>query len=57
MGSTTQLYRLERGDTILEMDGQRFRTDTDVRNHRFETTMQFIDNNTGQTVAGSLTLP
>ena len=30
--SSPQLLRLERGDTIFEMDGQRFRTDDEVRN-------------------------
>ncbi len=53
----SQPIRLERGDTIFEMDGQRFRTDDDVKNHRFDTTMRLIDSRTGRTIASSLTLP
>jgi serine/threonine-protein kinase len=55
--ASTQRVRLERGDTIFEIDGQRFRTDEEVRNHRLETTMRLIDRRTGRTIAGSLTLP
>jgi len=55
--ASTQLVRLERGDTIFEIDGQRFRTDDDVKNHRFDTTMRLIDSRTGRTISGSLTLP
>lgn len=57
MGNATQLFRLEKGDTIFEMDGQRFRTDDEVRNHRGETTMRFIDGKSGRTMEASLTLP
>ena len=53
----SQPIRLERGDTIFELDGQRFRTDDDVKNHRYDTTMRLIDSRTGRTIAGSLTLP
>jgi len=55
--ATPQPNRLEQGDTIIEMDGQRFRTDAEVRNHRSETAIRFIDSRTGQTMAGSFTLP
>ena len=58
MGSSTQLNRLEKGyKPIFEMDGQRFRNEDHVRDHRGETTMRFIDKNTGQTMAAALTLP
>jgi S1-C subfamily serine protease len=57
IGSSAQLYALQKGDTIFEMDGQRFRTEDDARNHRFETTMRFINKNTGQTFEAALTLP
>lgn len=56
VGANGFIY-LERDDTILEMDGQRFRTHDDVRNHRFETTMRFIDSRTGRIMNASLTLP
>ena len=55
--ANAQAYRLERGDTIFEIDGQRFRTDLDVRSHRLESTIRFIDVRTGQIMAGSFTLP
>jgi hypothetical protein len=49
--------RLERGDTIFEMDGMRFRTPADFRNHRAYTTMRFIDSRTGRTYWASFNLP
>jgi PDZ domain len=57
LGGSPQLSRLEQGDTIFEMDAQRFQTDDDVRNHRSSTTFRFVDSRTGQTMAGSFTLP
>jgi hypothetical protein len=57
MASSTQLFRLEQGDTIFEMDDQRFLSEADVRNHRFETTMRFIDRNSGRTMAAAFALP
>jgi hypothetical protein len=49
--------RLEQGDTIFEMDGLRFRTPADVRNHRAYTTMRFIDVRTGRTYGAAFNLP
>ena len=49
--------RLEQGDTIFEMDGLRFRTAADFRNHRAYTTMRFIDVRTGSTYGASFNLP
>jgi PDZ domain len=57
IGAAPQLYYLEKGDTILELDGQTFRTEADVSNHQSETTMRFIDKNTRQVYDGIITLP
>jgi S1-C subfamily serine protease len=57
LASATPLYRLEKGDTIFELDGQRFRTEDDVKNHRADTTMRFIDTKTGKTMDVALKLP
>jgi len=53
----TGYVRLEQGDTIFEMDGIRFRTPDDVRNHRAYTTIRFIDSRTGQTMVAGFNLP
>jgi hypothetical protein len=48
---------LEQGDIIFEMDGQRFRSPDDVRNHRGRTTMKFVNIRTGETMSAWFDLP
>jgi len=52
-----RVLRLEKGDTILELDGQVFRSAEDFRNHRYGTTIEFVDRNTGNRMSCSFILP
>ena len=56
-GSPAAGLRLEPGDTIYELDGQRFRTAADVLNHRYRTSMLFINVRTNAPQAAAVVLP